>query len=260
MPRTSRPKFLKMLSMLKRAYPGAKCSLDYDSPLHLLVAVMLSAQCTDARVNLTTPALFAKYKTARDFVRANPCELQSLIRSCGFFRTKAKNIIGACKLIDGQYAGKLPSTMDEMLALPGVARKTANIVLGNAYGILEGIPVDTHAIRLSRLLGLTQHSDPKKIEKDLMALVPRKDWLQVSNLFVYHGRAICIANRPKCQLCPLNGLCPSAAWDHATSLQVRKALRLSGGKNHAPLSASSKGRRPSDAPRSLGPSAFKTLP
>ncbi len=196
--------------MLKQAYPDAKCSLDYDSPLHLLVAVMLSAQCTDARVNLTTPLLFSKYKTAKDFASANPEELERLIRPCGFYRNKAKNIIAACKLIDSQHSGKLPRTMEEMLTLPGVARKTANIALGNAYGALEGIPVDTHAIRLSRLLGLTKQKDPNKIEQDLMKLVPRKDWLQISNLFVFHGRAICIARRPKCSLCPLNRLCPSA--------------------------------------------------
>lgn len=200
----------KFLRMLKRAYPDAKCSLDYDSPLHLLVAVMLSAQCTDARVNLTTPALFSRYKTAKDFASANPEELERLIRPCGFYRNKAKNIIAACKLIDSQHSGKLPRTMEGMLTLPGVARKTANIALGNAYGVLEGIPVDTHAIRLSRLLGLTKQKDPNKIEQDLMKLVPRKDWLQISNLFVFHGRAICIARRPKCALCPLNRLCPSA--------------------------------------------------
>jgi len=196
-----------ILAALKRAYPNAKCSLDYQNPLQLLVATILSAQCTDARVNKTTPALFARYRTARDFANAKLPELEKYVRATGFYRNKAKNIQGACKLIVGKFGGKVPRTMKEILELPGVARKTANIVLGNAYGVVEGVPVDTHAIRISRLWGFTKQSDPKKIEKDLMEVVPRKDWLRISDLFVHHGRAVCIARRPRCSACPVEKFC-----------------------------------------------------
>lgn len=198
----------KILSVLKKAYPRAECSLDYGSPVQLLVATILSAQCTDARVNKVTPALFARYNDADDFAGAGMAELEGLVRSTGFYHNKAANIKASCRLIAGKHGGKVPRTMDEMLELPGVARKTANIVLGNAYGVIEGVPVDTHAIRISRLLGLTTDTDPEKIERDLMRLVPRKDWLNISNLFVHHGRAVCIARRPVCSRCPLNVLCP----------------------------------------------------
>ena len=199
---------LKIVRILKRAYPDAECSLDYKNPLQLLVATILSAQCTDKRVNMVTPALFKRYKTAADFAGANIAELQSLIRSTGFYRNKAKNIKAACRMIVDEFGGKVPDTMEDILKLPGVARKTANIVLGNAYGVIEGVPVDTHAIRISYLLGLTKEKNPLKIEKDLMALIPSRDWLHISNLFVHHGRAICIARRPLCSRCPLNKLCP----------------------------------------------------
>ena len=198
----------KILSALKKAYPGAKCSLGYVNPLQLLVATILSAQCTDARVNLVTPALFARYKTARDFASASLPELEKYVRSTGFYRNKAKNIKGACRLIVEKHGGKVPKSMKEMLELPGVARKTANIVLGNAYGVVEGVPVDTHAIRISRLWGFTKNTDQRKIEKDLMGVVPRKDWLKISDLFVHHGRAVCIARRPKCGVCQIGKLCP----------------------------------------------------
>ncbi|MFA4983511.1 MAG: endonuclease III [Candidatus Micrarchaeia archaeon] len=198
----------KIIAALKKAYPGAKCSLDYKNPLQLLVATILSAQCTDARVNRTTPALFAKYRTARDFANASLPELEKYVRATGFYRNKAKNIRGACRLIAEKHDGKVPKTMEGMLELPGVARKTANIVLGNAYGVIEGVPVDTHAIRISKLWGMTKHSDPKKIEKELMVVVPRKDWLRISDLFVHHGRAVCIARRPRCSMCPVSKLCP----------------------------------------------------
>ncbi len=198
-----------VVSLLKKAYPSAKCTLNYKNPLQLLISTILSAQCTDARVNMVTPALFARYKTAGDFAGADLPELQSLVRSTGFFRNKAKNIKAACKLIAEKHSGRVPRTMQEMLELPGVARKTANIVLGNAYGIIEGVPVDTHAIRISRLLGWTKNTAQDKIERDLMALLPRKDWLHISDLFVHHGRAICIARRPRCSKCPLAAYCPS---------------------------------------------------
>jgi len=198
----------KILAALKEAYPQARCSLDHKNPLQLLVATILSAQCTDARVNLVTPALFARYRTAQEFADADIAELEALVRSTGFYRNKAKNIKAACKIMVEKHDGRAPKTMEEMLELPGVARKTANIVLGNAYGVIEGVPVDTHAIRISHLLGWTKNSQQEKIEKDLMALLPREDWLRVSDLFVHHGRAICIARRPACSRCPVRGLCP----------------------------------------------------
>lgn len=199
---------LRILAILKKAYPSAECSLDYKNPLQLLVATLLSAQCTDERVNKVTPALFARFRSAKDFADANIAELEKFVRSTGFYHNKAKNIKAACKIIVGKHAGKVPKTMEKILELPGVARKTANIVLGNAYGIIEGVPVDTHAIRISHLLGLTTEKQQGKIELDLMALLPKKDWLRISNLFVHHGRAICIARRPICSKCPLNKLCP----------------------------------------------------
>ncbi len=200
----------RIVAILKKAYPDARCSLDHRTPLQLLVATILSAQCTDARVNLVTPALFAKYRTAGDFADADLPELEKLVRSTGFYRNKAKNIKEACRIITERHRGEVPRTMQEMLGLPGVARKTANIVLGNAYGVIEGAPVDTHAIRISRLLGWTKNTEQGKIERDLMELLPRKDWLKISDLFVHHGRAICIARRPLCSKCPISKLCPKA--------------------------------------------------
>jgi len=199
---------LKIIALLKKAYPSAKCSLNYQNPLQLLVATMLSAQCTDERVNKTTPALFARYRTALDFANADLPTLEKQIRATGFYRNKAKNIKEACRMIVEKFNGKVPNTMDEILELPGVARKTANIVLGNAYGVIEGVPVDTHAIRISYLLGWTKERNPAKIERDLMALLPRSEWLHASDLFVHHGRAVCIARRPLCSRCPVEKLCP----------------------------------------------------
>jgi endonuclease-3 len=202
-----RARAAKMVSILKRAYPNAKCSLDYKTPLQLLIATILSAQCTDARVNMVTPALFAKYKTASDFASAKPSELESLVRSTGFYKNKAKNIKEACRLIVSNYDGKVPRTMAELIALPGVGRKTASIVLGNAFGIIEGVPVDTHAIRLSHRFGWTKQTAQEKIERDLMALLPRSDWVKISDLFVHHGRAVCSARKPMCSKCPIEKLC-----------------------------------------------------
>jgi len=207
-PAGKRKRARKIISLLKEAYPHAKCSLVHKTPLQLLVATILSAQCTDARVNIVTPALFARYKTARDFANAEIHELESLVRSTGFYRNKAKNIRAACRIIAQKHKGKVPRTMGEMLELPGVARKTANIVLGNSYGVVEGVPVDTHAIRISHLLGWSREKQQEKIERDLMALLPRADWLRISDLFVHHGRAICIARRPQCGKCPVGKYCP----------------------------------------------------
>jgi endonuclease III len=200
----------EMIRLLRRHYPQARTALAYRNPLQILVATILAAQCTDERVNKVTPELFRKYPTAAEFARANRAALESAIRSTGFFRNKAKNIIGAARTIVEDFGGRVPDTMDELVTLPGVARKTANIVLSAGYGKAEGIAVDTHARRLSQRLGLSKEQDPVKIERDLMALVPRKDWIDFNFLLVEHGRAVCQARKPKCPECFLKHLCPSA--------------------------------------------------
>ena len=199
-----------ILKSLKRLYPDATCALTHRSAFELLAATILSAQCTDARVNLVTPELFRRYPDASALAAARQGEVEAIIRSTGFFRNKAKNLIAMAQALVADHAGEVPDTMAALHRLPGVGRKTANVVLGNWYGINDGVTVDTHVTRLSRLLGLTSHTDPVKIERDLMALVPRKDWTLVSHLLILHGRAVCIANRPKCGACVLARLCPSA--------------------------------------------------
>ncbi len=202
---------VEILSMLKHLYPDATCSLNYETPLQLLVATILSAQCTDERVNQVTPALFKRFPDAEAFAQAEREELEILVRSTGFYRNKAKHIQGACQKIVQEFAGKLPRTMDELLTLPGVARKTANVVLAHGFGIIEGVTVDTHVKRLSTRLGLTKQKDPVRIEKDLMKLLPQPDWENFSILIIYHGRAVCQAKKPQCDLCTLAPLCPSAS-------------------------------------------------
>jgi endonuclease-3 len=199
----------KIVSRLKKAYPDARCSLNHTNPLELLVATILSAQCTDERVNLVTAELFRKYRRPEDFNAVAPEELEQDIRSTGFFRNKAKAIQGACKLIAERYGGRVPETMEELLELPGVARKTANVVLGNAFGVASGIVVDTHVSRLSQRLKLTEHEQPEKIERDLCALIPESDWIDFSHLLIAHGRAICKARAPLCGECVLLELCPT---------------------------------------------------
>jgi len=199
-----------VVKRLKKAYPGATCALDHHSPYQLLVATVLSAQCTDVRVNMVTPSLFARYPTAQALAQAEQAEVEAIIRSTGFFRNKAKNLIGMAGALMDRHHGEVPADMEQLRLLPGVGRKTANVVLGNAFGMNEGVTVDTHVARLSKLLGLTRHTDPIKIETDLMALVPRKDWTIVSHLLIWHGRQVCIARRPKCGACQLASLCPSA--------------------------------------------------
>jgi len=201
---------LEILSNLKRLYPEATCSLNYQTPVQLLVAVILSAQCTDERVNKVTPALFARFPDAKSLAFAEREELETLIRSTGFYRNKAKNIQGACQKILKDFQGEVPKTMAELLTLPGVARKTANVVLAHAYGIIEGVTVDTHVKRLSNRLGLTTNNDPVKIERDLMALLPQPDWETFSISIIYHGRAVCKARNPACFSCQLATLCPAA--------------------------------------------------
>lgn len=200
----------KIVAWLRKAYPRQKITLKNGNTLELLIAVMLSAQCTDAQVNKVTPELFKRFKTARDFAKAEPKTLENLIHSTGFYRNKAKNIRMACKLIDEKFGGKVPKTMEGLLELPGVARKTANIVLTAGYGIVDGIPVDTHVLRLSQRLGLTANKNPEKIERDLMAAVPKAEWWGLANRLIAHGRTVCSAKKPNCAGCGLNKICPSS--------------------------------------------------
>lgn len=193
---------------LRALYPKAECELDYSNPLQLAVAVILSAQCTDKRVNMVTPALFKRYRTAADFAAAEPAELEALIRSTGFYRSKARSIREMAAAVAGEHGGKVPQTMEELLTLRGVARKTANVILGTAYGKSEGIVVDTHMKRVSFRLGLTRQTDPVKVERDLMACVPRKDWIYFGHAMVWHGRRLCGALKPQCAACPMASYCP----------------------------------------------------
>ncbi len=201
-----------ILHKLREAYPDAECSLHFSTPLELLIATILAAQCTDERVNVVTPALFEQYPTAADYVAAPIEDLERAVRSTGFFRNKAKNIQAACRMIVLEFDGRVPRTMNELLRLPGVARKTANVVLGNAFGIVEGVVVDTHAGRISRRLGFTKHEDPVKVESDLMAVLPRTSWLDYNHEAVFHGRAVCTSQRPKCGRCTISPECPSAEF------------------------------------------------
>jgi endonuclease-3 len=206
---TPRERVAQLVQIFPQVYPGAHCELNFKNPLQLLIATILSAQCTDKRVNLVTPSLFAKYKIAADFARAPRAELERAIQSTGFFRNKTKSIQGATKAIVEKHGGKVPNTMAQLRELPGVGRKTANVVLGNAFGVDEGIVVDTHVIRLSQRLRLTKQSDPEKIEQDLMKLVPREHWTTWSHWLIWHGRRRCFARRPDCHHCEVFRLCPS---------------------------------------------------
>jgi endonuclease III len=208
-PAAQKKRALEVLSRLKTLYPGATCSLDHATPVQLLVATILSAQCTDERVNKVTPALFAKFPDAAAIAAADLEELEELVRSTGFFRNKARNILRSCQKIMAEFQGQVPATMDQLLTLPGVARKTANVVLAHAYGINAGVTVDTHVKRLSNRLGLTKHSEPRKIEQDLMTLLPQTDWENWSIRLIYHGRAVCDARKPACGRCILADLCPT---------------------------------------------------
>ncbi len=201
----------EILTRLTAAYPDARCALDYGNAFELLCATILSAQCTDARVNLVTPELFARYSTPAALARARPADVEAIIQSTGFFRNKTRSLIGMAQALVADHGGDVPRTMAQLRELPGVGRKTANVILGNAYGINEGITVDTHVTRLSRLLGLTRHDDPVKIEQDLMPLFPRDHWALLSHLLIFHGRQVCIARRPRCADCVLNDLCPSSS-------------------------------------------------
>jgi len=199
-----------IIARLKKHYPRAKIVLRFSNSWELLVAVILSAQCTDKKVNEATAPLFKKYRTLEHYVGADPKEFEKMIRSTGFYRAKTRNILASAKIIKEKFGGRIPRTMQEMLTLKGVARKTANVVLGNAYGVVEGIAVDTHVRRLARRLGLSSSDKPEKIEQHLMRLIPKKDWFKTTYLLIDHGRAICTAKDPRCDLCPLKTLCPSA--------------------------------------------------
>jgi len=209
-PAARRGRARKIIAQLEQAYPDVTCALHHKSALELLVATILSAQSTDARVNMVTPTLFAKYRAARDLASADPAVLEQEIHSTGFFRNKTKSIIGMAQALVERHGGEVPDTMDALVQLPGVGRKTANVVLGTWFGKNEGVVVDTHVQRLSGLLGLTQEKDPVKIERDLMTLVPRDQWTWFSHTLIQHGRRVCIARRPRCEICVVNRWCPSS--------------------------------------------------
>jgi len=198
----------QVVRLLRREYPDATCALNYTSPLELLVATILSAQCTDERVNQVTKDLFKKYRTAADYARTPLDELERGIQSTGFFRNKARSIVGCCKLLAEQYAGQVPQDLEALVELPGIGRKTANVVLGTAFGVPSGVVVDTHVTRVSRRLGLTAQKDPEKIEQDLMALVPESEWIDFGHRTIHHGRRTCTARKPECGECVLGGICP----------------------------------------------------
>jgi endonuclease-3 len=207
--KTSPERIAKIIAGLQKAYPGATCALLHRNPWELLVATILSAQCTDARVNLVTPVLFRRFPTPAAMSKAALPELEELIRTTGFFRNKAKSISGAAKGVVERFGGKVPQTMDELLTLPGVARKTGNVVLGTAYGIADGIVVDTHVLRLTRRLELTLNTEPKKVEQDLVKIIPKDHWIDFSHELILHGRAICIARKPRCIDCTIERECDS---------------------------------------------------
>ena len=205
-----RPYALEVFARLKREYPDARTELDYETPLQLVIATILSAQCTDRRVNMVTPLLFRTFPTAASLADAPPEKLEEIIKSTGFFRNKTKSLIGLGKALVERHNGEVPDSMDALVKLPGVGRKTANVILGNAFSKNEGIVVDTHVARVSLRLGLTREKDPVKIEQDLMPLFPREDWALLSHLLIFHGRRVCEARRPKCEICVLNDICPSS--------------------------------------------------
>ena len=207
MNKNKKENLIELIELLKKAYPDATCSLDFSTPFELVVAVMLSAQCTDERVNKTTPSIFSKYKAPKDFANIELTELENLIHPCGFYKNKAKNIKACAQKILSNYNGLVPNTMEDLVKLPGVGRKSANVIMLDAYGIAKGVAVDTHAKRISNRIGLTSHSDPNKIEQDLISLFPMDYLKDINHLFVWHGRKTCTARNPKCNRCPISHLC-----------------------------------------------------
>jgi endonuclease-3 len=209
---TPQPEYVaEVIARLRAAYPDAHCALDYQTPLQLLAAVILSAQCTDERVNLTTPALFARYPTAEALAAADPAELEAIVRPTGFYRNKARFLRQTAARLLEVYGGEIPPQMEALLTLPGVARKTANVVRGEIYGLADGVTVDTHVKRLSARLGLSAEIDPVKVERDLMAIIPRESWIEIAHLLIWHGRRVCAARKPNCPACPLNDICPASS-------------------------------------------------
>lgn len=253
---------LEILARLKALYPEAHCTLTHDTPVQLLVATILSAQCTDERVNQVTPALFARFPDAAAIAQCDPSELETLIRSTGFYRNKAKNIRATCVLLTQHYDGQVPQTMDSLLTLPGVARKTANVVLANAFGINAGVTVDTHVKRLSQRLGLTSYQDPRRIEQDLMKLLPQPDWENWSIRLIYQGRAVCNARKPQCDRCSLADLCPSASISsdlHSSDLHSFGAIALKPARSARTATNKSEHTSPKKRPKKEKPSNPKTL-
>jgi endonuclease III len=220
----------KVAKLLAAEYPDATCALKYSNPLELLIATILSAQCTDVRVNMVTPALFKKHPTAAAYAAAKRPELETAIQSTGFFRNKAKNIQECCRQLVDEYGGTVPQSIDELVKLPGVGRKTANVVLGTAHGIASGVVVDTHVTRLSQRLGLTKQKDAVKIERDLMSLLPAREWVDFSHRLIHHGRRICMARNPKCDECVLNVVCPKIGVKVKTIAFKRKAAPAKAGR------------------------------
>jgi endonuclease III len=229
MPRESKKELKKraglIVKRLRKTFPEVGTALEHRTPVQLLVATILSAQCTDARVNKVTPTLFARFPSAGDLAAADRSELEDLIRSTGFFRNKAKSIQGASQKIVADFGGRVPETMEELLSLPGVARKTANVVLGNGFGKAAGVVVDTHVFRLSHRLGLSKGKNPIEVEKDLMEIVPKKEWIGLGNRLIYHGRATCLARKPRCETCVLESLCPRIGVKQATARAASPARR-----------------------------------
>jgi endonuclease-3 len=256
-----------ILSRLAQAHPDAACALTHENPFQLLVATILSAQCTDARVNMVTPALFAKYPDPLAMSQAPQADLERMIKTTGFFRNKSKSIRGASQRLVEAFGGVVPRTMDELLSLPGVARKTANVVLGVGHGIAEGVVVDTHVFRVSRRLGLTRGRNPEEVERDLMERIPREEWIAFAHLLIFHGRRICIARKPRCEACTLLDLCPSGPyyikgkvppWDRklaepkprrAAKPAVKKAMKRKGASSKKAAIRPVRGARKKVAPR-----------
>lgn len=215
----------RVVARLRTAYPDATCALTHDNPLQLLIATILSAQCTDARVNKVTPALFARYPTASDYRDSDREELEELIRTTGFYRNKAKSVHGAASKISLDHGGEVPRTMEELVGLPGVARKTANVVLGTAFAIADGFVVDTHVFRLSHRLGLASKKTPEQVEKQLTALLPRKDWIDFAHILIHHGRAVCNAKKPRCDDCVVASMCPKTGVTPAQTKSTEASPR-----------------------------------
>ena len=258
---STEPRVRALIDRLKAAYPEAACALRHKNPFQLLVATILSAQCTDERVNKVTPALFARYPDPGAMKEAAVAELEALIRTTGFYHNKTKSLLGASRRLAEEFGGRVPSTMEELLTLPGVARKTANVVLGVGYGLAFGVVVDTHVYRLSRRLGLTRAKTPVEIEQDLMKIVPQEEWILLAHLLIHHGRQICVARKPRCAICPVRDLCPSAPYflsgkappwekrESATGMKtvksVKKSVRKKGKKGKKVVKKKSVGRKKS---------------